>query len=282
MNEIVRRPPPQPPDLPEPPNFIERLNEFAADIDFTLRSYDDLKMNYEEEQRYYARGQMSENVFDKITEHWLIPEAEKHYNELQELFRGINIRRPSRKHFVKRIGFHIGRYPNKAHDEAVFGPGLVEDIMAERPSAPALEATFVELRRTQKFLPAFAEILPVLEKQMDVWHRRLLFVEDWKRGRIKAINDAMLRLHEQNLLPLRQRDNAKEMLYKLRLKIIDAQRWEAKSVDQRNARLVESRGYPDKLSRRDAVLTCRRHAIWGAEGMTHKQIVDELAETFDW
>jgi len=55
MNEIVRRPPPQPPDLPEPPNFIERLNEFAADIDFTLRSYDDLKMNYEEEQVEKAR-----------------------------------------------------------------------------------------------------------------------------------------------------------------------------------------------------------------------------------
>jgi hypothetical protein len=46
---------------------------------------------------------------------------------------------------------------------------LIEEIIAARPNACALEATCREIRRTQKLLPSGPKVLEILRRQMERW-----------------------------------------------------------------------------------------------------------------
>jgi hypothetical protein len=71
----------------------------------------------------------------------------------------------------EKISLLIGSYWNaQPHDPQRYMAMMVQEILAANPRASALEATCREWRRTQKFAPNPAEILPMLRKHAEIWN----------------------------------------------------------------------------------------------------------------
>ena len=91
----------------------------------------------------------------------------------------------TRRVITEKIGLLIGSFPNSSpHDAETYMGMLTEEVFAANPRASALEATCRDLRRTQKFAPAIAEVLATLRKQAETWSEVLYIRDDdiayWK------------------------------------------------------------------------------------------------------
>lgn len=61
----------------------------------------------------------------------------------------------------------VAAYPNASRDLKVYSKTLAEDVGAAQPGRLALEWTCRKLRRTNKFVPAIAEVLEALTDAMN-------------------------------------------------------------------------------------------------------------------
>jgi hypothetical protein len=90
----------------------------------------------------------------------------------------------SRRVVSEQVGMLIGSFPNAGpHSPEVYTRMLIEEIIAAKPSAVALEACCREIRRTKTFIPTVAEVLKVLRDQMEKWESQRLDIIEWDQER---------------------------------------------------------------------------------------------------
>jgi hypothetical protein len=71
----------------------------------------------------------------------------------------------------EQIGVLLGGFPNSSpHNAEVYTRVLIEEIIAAKPCASALEATMRHIRRNSVFAPSPAEMLKVLREKMEMWN----------------------------------------------------------------------------------------------------------------
>jgi hypothetical protein len=88
----------------------------------------------------------------------------KHYDENGRL---------TRKAVAERLAWLVDSFPvcNVPNVE-VYTTMLVDEVRVANVTLPALEAACREIRRTMKFLPSVAEVLPILKKHEKLWDTR--------------------------------------------------------------------------------------------------------------
>jgi hypothetical protein len=76
----------------------------------------------------------------------------------------------TRRVVAEQVGVLLGSFPNSnPHNAEVYTRVMIEEIVAAKPSASALEATMRHLRRNSTFAPSVAEMLKVLREKMELW-----------------------------------------------------------------------------------------------------------------
>jgi len=91
----------------------------------------------------------------------------EHRPDINNCWTGAQIKR---RVVSDQVGLLIGSFPNGTpNSPAVYMKLLVEEIIVANPRVIPLEATCREIRRTKTFLPAIAEVLSILRRQVEWW-----------------------------------------------------------------------------------------------------------------
>jgi hypothetical protein len=79
-----------------------------------------------------------------------------------------------------RVGVLVGSFPSTpSGDPSVFLKAMVETVCSvEALSLPALDASLWEATGTLKFIPSISELMVIVERQKERWHKRLMAVEE--------------------------------------------------------------------------------------------------------
>jgi hypothetical protein len=91
-----------------------------------------------------------------------------------------------------RIRVLVGAFPSGSPpDAAMYLKVMMEHVCCvEGPSLPALDAAIWEAVGTLKFIPSVSEFMPILKRQMERWHKRLMAIQDiaeWSRWAVVDI-----------------------------------------------------------------------------------------------
>jgi hypothetical protein len=128
-------------------------------------------------------------------------EADAYYNRA-ELYDhcGTNDEAISRRFVAEQIGVLIGSaFPNPPQSPDIYGPMLIEEVIAAGPSALAVESVCRQIRRTAttRTPPQPAQFLKLLNQQSEYWYNVRASTENvatWQRELEAMIRQAKERL----------------------------------------------------------------------------------------
>lgn len=75
----------------------------------------------------------------------------------------------TRRFVGEQLGLAVAMINQKAQSPKLYSRMMVEEVIAARPSACALESTCREIRRSKDYLPTGRELLEILRRQMTHW-----------------------------------------------------------------------------------------------------------------
>lgn len=185
----------------KPPTWRD-FNRFVADFDELKEYYDeivDAKVGRAEYPRY------STDYDDEDAERCqeLVTRCEA---GLERFDRRDNYDDPDddesplgQEHIAKRVGVMIASFPN-ANPSSPEGyvQMLIEHVGAvEGLTEPALESACREIVETQKFAPAIAEVMPIVNEHVDRWFMRKRALHNVRRVRLETIKELIEREQKQ-------------------------------------------------------------------------------------
>jgi len=135
---------------------------------------------YESDYEYFERAELYEKC-----------------EESPNLLRCYSNRVITRRFVSQQLALMSATINEKPQEPKLYARMLVEEIIAAKPSACALEATCREIWRSRNSLPSTAQVLKVLGKQMERWSEFSEIGEDALDYWHKKFDEAVVTLKQQ-------------------------------------------------------------------------------------
>jgi hypothetical protein len=169
-----------------------------------------------------ARGQYIAAKVKEFEEGWPLYQRDELYEECPLSPNLLNIHSEyvlTRRVVGEQLAVMLATINQKPQHPKLYSRLMVEEIIAAKPSAVALESTTREIRRTMTFLPSAPEVLKVLRKEMERWSCRSEFGKDtldyYRKIFDRRVSELKAKLMEQEALEKQLEQEREARLAKL-------------------------------------------------------------------